>query len=417
MTITKRQTNETLRSAMWRACDILRRDNNVGGVVQYTAHLAWLLFLKFLDEEAQERLAMTALGEGEHYEPVLQGDLAWDAWAGPEKLGTWKVDDLIQFVRGRLLPGLSTLTGSPLARTIARIFSDESVGDQNVVRNVPVCASGYNLKDVLTITNSIHFDSDDDIYTISQVYEDLLERMGAENRIAGEFYTPRPVIRFMVDVIAPQIGETVYDPACGSAGFLAAAYEFMQPQERTSEDRETLQHHTFFGQEKKGVSALLGTMNMVLHRVATPNITRTNTLEESVKGSVSGPFDVVLTNPPFGGTEGGHIQQNFPVRSNATELLFLEHIIKKLRHTPDARCGMIVPEGTLFRGGAFAEVRKDLLEQFHPFAVVSLPPGAFAPYFDVKTALLFFQRPDRAAEPTRWPGTRRGTTNCRCPRG
>jgi type I restriction-modification system DNA methylase subunit len=156
-----------------------------------------------------------------------------------------------------------------LARTIARIFSDESVGDQNVVRNVPVSASGYNLKDVLTIINSIRFDSDDDIYTISQ---------------------------------------------------------------------------------KKGVSALLGTMNMVLHRVATPNITRTNTLEESVKGSVSGRFDVVLTNPPFGGTEGGHIQQNFPVKSNATELLFLEHIIKKLKHTPDARCGMVVPEGTLFRG-------------------------------------------------------------------
>jgi len=248
----KRQTNETLRSDMWRACDILRRDNNVGGVIQYTEHLAWLLFLKFLDEEEKERLAQASLGEGEHYEPVLQGDLAWDAWAGPQKLPTWKGDDLIQFVRGRLLPGLSTLTGSPLARTIARIFSDESVGDQNVVRNVPVCASGYNLKDVLTIVNSIHFDSDDDIYTISQVYEDLLERMGAENRIAGEFYTPRSVIRFMVDVIAPQIGETVYDPACGSAGFLAAAYEFMQPQERTSDDRETLQHKTFFGQEKKG---------------------------------------------------------------------------------------------------------------------------------------------------------------------
>jgi type I restriction enzyme M protein len=246
-----------------------------------------------------------------------------------------------------------------------------------VVRNVPVCASGYNLKGVLTIINRIHFGSDDDIYTISQVYEDLLERMGAENRIAGEFYTPRSVIRFMVDVIAPQIGETVYDRACGSAGFLAAAYEFMQPQERTGDDRETLQHKTFFGQEKKGVSALLGTMNMVLHRVATPNITRTNTLEESVKGGVSGRFDVVLTHPPFGGTEGGHIQQNFPVKSNATELLFLEHIIKKLKHTPDARCGVVVPEGTLFRGDAFAEVKKDLLEQFHLFATLPpIPSGA-----------------------------------------
>lgn len=392
----KRQTNETLRSDIWRACDILRRDNNVGGVVQYTEHLAWLLFLKFLDEEEKERVAQAALGESEHYEPVLQGDLAWDAWAGPAKLGTWKVEDLIQFVRGRLLPGLSTLTGSPLARTVARIFSDESVGDQNVVRNVPVCASGYNLKDVLTIINSIRFDSDDDIFTISQVYEDLLERMGAENRIAGEFYTPRSVIRFMVDVIAPQIGETVYDPACGSAGFLAAAYEFMQTQERTTEDRETLQHRTFYGQEKKGLSALLGTMNMVLHGVATPNIDRINTLEQHRNDDRR--FDVILTNPPFGGTEGRHIQQFFPIPSNATELLFLEHILKKLKHTPNARCGMVVPEGTLFRGGAFAEVKKDLLEKFHLFAVVSLPPGAFAPYSDVKTALLFFQRPDRVTE-------------------
>lgn len=144
----------------------------MGGVVQYTEHLACLLFLKYLDEEDQERVAQASLGEGEHYEPVLQGDLAWDAWAGPEKLGAWKVDDLVQFVRGRLLPGLSTLTGSPLARTVARIFSDESVGDQNVVRNVPVCASGYNLKDVLTIINSIHFGSDDDI-----VCKDLLAQI------------------------------------------------------------------------------------------------------------------------------------------------------------------------------------------------------------------------------------------------
>lgn len=396
-TTTKRQTNETLRNDMWRACDILRRDNNVGGVMQYTEHLAWLLFLKFLDEEEKKRRAMMLLG-GEPYEPVLQGDLAWDHWAGPEALEKWNADELIRFVRGRLLPGLATLTGSPLARTIARIFSDESVGDQNVVRNLPVCASGYNLMDVLEIINSIRFDSDDDIFTISQFYEDLLERMGAENRTAGEFYTPRPVVRFMVNVIDPQIGETIYDPACGSAGFLAQSYVHMQKQERTSQDRQILQHDTFYGQEKKGLSALLGTMNMVLHGVATPNIVRTNTLEENIKGSVGTRHDVILTNPPFGGTEGRHIQQNFPVQANATELLFLQHIIKKLKRTSNARAGMVVPEGTLFRGGAFAEVKKDLLEQFHLFAVVSLPPGTFAPYSDVKTALLFFQRPDEVLQ-------------------
>jgi len=397
MSIThKQQTNDTLKNDIWRACDILRRDNNVGGIIEYTEHLAWLLFLKFLDEEEKKRVA-EGLITGEPYEPVLLGtELAWDNWASPEKLDEWDADELIRFVRGTLLPGLAALSGSPLARTIAGIFSDESVGDQTVVRNVPVCASGFNLKEVLEIINSIRFDSDEDIFTITQVYEDLLEKMGSENRIAGEFHTPRPIIRFMVQVIAPQVGETVYDPAYGSAGFLAEAYEFMKrlPEAQSAEAYAILQHKTFYGNEKKGIAALLGTMNMVLHGVTTPNLQRANTLEESMKGSVSPRYDIILTNPPFGGTEGRHIQNNFPVKSNATELLFLQHIIKKLKKTPNARAAVVVPEGTLFRGGAFADVKKDLLEQFHLYMVVSLPPGAFAPYSDVKTALLFFQRPD-----------------------
>ncbi|MFN8439655.1 MAG: class I SAM-dependent DNA methyltransferase [Caldilineaceae bacterium] len=396
----KQQTNETLRADMWRACDILRRDNNVGGVMQYTEHIAWLLFLKFLDEEEKKRQA-EALLEGKNYQgALLGGELAWDNWAGEERLKQWEANDLIQFVRGRLLPGLSTLSGPPLARTIARIFSDESVGDQNVVRSVPVCASGFNLKEVLQIINTIRFESESDIYTISQVYEDLLERMGAENRIAGEFYTPRSVIEFMVEVIAPQVGEEVYDPACGSAGFLVGAYQFTSKLStaQSAEAYQILQHETYYGKEKKALSYLLGMMNLVLHGVATPNIERVNTLEEAMLGSVDHRRDIILTNPPFGGTEGRHIQQNFPVKSNATELLFLEHILKKLKRTPNARAAVVVPEGTLFRGGAFADVKKDLLEQFHLFAVVSLPPGTFAPYSDVKTALLFFQRPDCVLE-------------------
>lgn len=403
--VTKQPANETLSADMWRACDILRRDNNVGGVMQYTEHLAWLLFLRFLDLEEKKR-ADEAAFRGDTYSPVLQGDLAWDAWASPEALSKWNSDrgELVAFVRGRLLPGLASLSGSPLGRTIAKLFSDESVGDQTVVRNLPVAASDYNLKQVVQIINGIRFDREEDFFTITRFYEDLLIRMGAENRIAGEFHTPRPVIRFMVEVINPQIGETVYDPACGSAGFLAQAYLHMQGQVRTLEDEETLQHRTFYGQEKKGLAALLGTMNIVLHGVTNPEISRTNTLEEDVKTSVSQRYDIVLTNPPFGGTEGRHIQNNFTVKANATELLFLQHILKKLKHTPNARTAMVVPEGTLFRGGAFAEVKKTLLDDFHLFAVVSLPPGAFAPYSDVKTALLFFQRIEHILE--RNPGLR-----------
>ncbi len=385
--------NDNLSAEMWRACDILRRDNNVGGVMQYTEHLAWLLFLKFFDQEEKKR-AQEAAFRGETYIPVLPPDLAWDAWAGPEALQKWDSSrgQLVAFVRGRLLPGLASLNGSPLANTIARLFSDESIGDQTVVRNVPVCASDYNLKEVLTIINEIDFDRDDDFFTITRFYEDLLARMGQENQIAGEFHTPRPIIRFMVEVIDPQIGETVYDPACGSAGFLAQAHLWMEKNARTLEDMEILQQRTFYGREKKALAALLGTMNLILHGVTTPNIVRANTLEESVKTGVAERFDIVLTNPPFGGKEGRHIQQHFPVPSNATELLFLQHIIKKLKPTANARAAVVVPEGTLFRSGAFAEVKRMLLDDFHLFAVISLPPGAFAPYSDVKTALLFFRR-------------------------
>ncbi|HRT70906.1 MAG TPA: N-6 DNA methylase, partial [Syntrophales bacterium] len=276
----------------------------------------------------------------------------------------------------------------PLRETIRSVFAE---------RNVIVCASGYNLKDVLTIINNIDFHSQDDIFTVSQVYEELLRRLGNENRLAGEFYTPRPVVRFMVEIVNPRIGETVYDPACGTCGFLAQAYLWMKHGERTIEDHRTLQEQTFFGQEKKPLPALLGLMNMVLHGVTAPRVVRRNTLEENIR-SVSERYDVVLTNPPFGGTEGRHIRANFPVQATATELLFLQHIMKKLKPRNGARCGMVVPEGTLFRAGAFADVKRDLLEQFNLHTVVSLPAGTFAPYSDVKTALIFFERPGPTRE-------------------
>ncbi|MCS7016673.1 MAG: SAM-dependent methyltransferase [Gemmatales bacterium] len=208
------------------------------------------------------------------------------------------------------------------------------------------------------------------------------------------------MIRFIVDLVAPQLGETVYDPAAGSGGFLTQAFEYMRARHphRTVAQDELLQTGTFFGNEKKAVPALLGLMNLALHGITAPRIRRRNTLEEEVKSAPAERFDVVITNPPFGGTENRQIQENFPVPSNATELLFLQHIMKKLKPRDAARCGMVMPEGTLFRGGAFAVVKKDLLEQFNLHTVVSLPPGAFAPYSDVKTALLFFERPGPTRE-------------------
>ena len=260
-----------------------------------------------------------------------------------------------------------------------------------------VCGSGYNLKDVLQILNGIDFHSHDDIFTVSQVYEELLRRLGSENRMAGEFYTPRAVIRFIVGLVNPLMGETVYDPSCGTCGFLAQAYLWMRGAERTIQDHRTLQEQTFYGQEKKPIPALLGLMNMVLHGVTAPRILRKNTLEENAR-QISERYDAIMTNPPFGGVEGRHIQQNFPIQVQATELLFVQHIMKKLKPRDGGRCGMVVLEGTLFRTGAFGDVKRDLLEQFNLHTVVSLPPGTFAPYSDVKTALLFFERPGPTRE-------------------
>jgi len=377
------QTRETLANEIWRACDILRRDNNCGGIMEYVEHLSWLLFLRFLDAQEEEWETQAELA-GQTYRPIIEPPYRWRDWAVKD----WPADDLLRFVHGKLIPYLQALGGDPIRDVIRGIFAE---------RNVIVCASGYNLKDVLSILNGIDFHSQDDIFTVSQVYEELLRRLGSENRLAGEFYTPRPVVRFIVELVNPQIGETVYDPACGTCGFLAEAYLWMKRQEKTIEDHKTLQERTFFGQEKKPIPALLGLMNMVLHGVAAPRILRKNTLEENIR-QVTERYDVIMTNPPFGGTEGRHIQQNFPVQSQATELLFLQHIMKKLKPRDGARCGMVVPEGTLFRSGPFAEVKRALLEEFNLHTIVSLPPGTFAPYSDVKTALIFFERPGPTRE-------------------
>lgn len=377
------QTRETLANDIWRACDILRRDNNCGGIMEYIEHLAWLLFLRFLDAQEEEWETQVSL-EGRVYQPILDWEYRWQSWAARD----WPADDLLAFVHGRLIPYLQNLGGDPLRETIRSVFAE---------RNVIVCASGYNLKDVLQIINGIDFHSHDDIFTVSEVYEELLRRLGSENRMAGEFYTPRAVIRFIVELVNPQGGETVYDPACGTCGFLAQAYLWMRRAERTIEDHRTLQEQTFYGQEKKPIPALLGLMNMVLHGVTAPRILRKNTLEENVR-QISERYDVIMTNPPFGGVEGRHIQQNFPIQVQATELLFVQHIMKKLKPRDGAHCGMVVPEGTLFRTGAFGDVKRDLLEQFNLHTIVSLPPGTFAPYSDVKTALLFFERPGPTRE-------------------
>ncbi|MFQ5853963.1 MAG: N-6 DNA methylase, partial [Candidatus Binatia bacterium] len=248
------QTRESLGNDIWHACDILRRDNNCGGIMEYVEHLAWLLFLRFLNAQEEEWETQSELKK-EPYRRILDKELRWSTWATKD----WPAEDLIAFIHGKLIPYLQTLGGDPFRETIRSVFAE---------RNIIVCASGYNLKDVLEVINGIDFHSHDDIFTVSQVYEELLRRLGSENRLAGEFYTPRPVIRFVIEVIDPKIGETVYDPACGTCGFLAQSYLRMKDSEQTIENYRTVQERTFFGQEKKPIPALLGLMNMVLHGVS-----------------------------------------------------------------------------------------------------------------------------------------------------
>jgi len=385
----KQQTNEFLRNDMWRACDILRRDDNVSDIIQYTEHLAWLLFLKFLDQ-IEKRSIDEAVLIDKRYIPLLAGEWAWDYWT------TLPANQIIQFVRGRLLPGLASLNGSSLARIVSYVFSDEHVGSQAITRYVPVCASGHNLKGVLDIINMVRFDCVSDTFTVTCFYEDLLFQMCNESRTAGELHTPRSIIQFMIEVIDPQIGETVYDPASGLCGFLATAYEYIDNHcpTQTPVDQAFLQKETFWGQDKSALPVLLGMLKLLIRGLNANNISRINTLDEDVTASVEQSYDVIITHPPFGSREGWYIQRNLPIQTSYAELLFIQHIISKLKKTSNARAAVIVPEGVLFRGDAFAKVKKELLEQFHLFAVISLPLGVFVSYPDVKATLLFFQRPD-----------------------
>ena len=316
---------------------------------------------------------------GNGYEPLLPDDLRWEYWTAIS------ADDIVAFIHTRLLSYLQSLAGDSFRDNVARIFSD---------RTVIVAASGYILKDVLEILNKIDFTHEDDVFIVSKVFEDQLARLGSEKQNMGEVYTPRCVVRFITDVVDPHLGEKIYDPACGTGGFLAEAYLHIRKQnlELSVDQYEYLQNEAFWGNEKGSREALLGLINVILHGVSGVNVRRRNTLEVNVKYP-DPEFDVVLTNPPFSGRENPQIRKNFPIDASATELLFIEHIISKLNQTSGARCGMVVPEGILFGTGSFAEVKKVLLEQFNIQMVVSLPPGTFAPYSDVKTALLFFERP------------------------
>jgi type I restriction enzyme M protein len=375
-------SREALANDIWRACDIMRRDDGTTGIMEYMEQLSWLLFLKAF-EAIEDRYEAEAALAGRPYQRIIDGEYRWSVWTKKD----WRAEELIEFVNGKLFPYLRSLKGSPERDIIATIFT-EIPGNR--------MKSAYNLKDVIAIIDEIDFQDVEDSHVVSQVYEELLLRLGREGGIAGEFYTPRPIVRFMVRLVNPQIGERVYDPFCGSGGFLAESYKHMLASRSiTLADHERLQRETFFGQEKKPLPCLLGMMNCILHGILTPNIVRRNTLEENIRNIPEGQrYEVILTNPPFGGTESRQIQQNFPIQSQATELLALQHVMKKLK--VNGRCGIVLPEGVLFRGDAFAQVKRELLENYNLHTIISLPAGVFANVTSSgqgpKTNLVFFDR-------------------------
>lgn len=364
-----------------KVCDILRRDDGVGAK-DYVEQLSWLLFLKVF-ENVEGELKELSEAEGKKYQPIIDSGYQWSDWAKKD----WKdKDELVFFVNQKLFPYLKNLKGTREKDKIGEVFRELS---GNRIR------SAHNLLDVIEILDQIEMHHFQDTHLLSQVYEEILQEMGSEGGWSGEFYTPRPIIRLMVKIVNPKIGDRVFDPFVGSGGFLVESFDHIQKQSPSIGVKEwrILQTKTFFGLEKTPLPYLIGTMNMMLHRILVPNLTRSNTFMEDIHNMPeSAKMDVILTNPPFGGKEHESVQNNFPIPVSATEGLALQYVMKRLKN--GGRCGIVLPESdVIFGTGKYKEIRKKLLETNNLFAVVALPKGAFKQVgADVKTYLLFFEK-------------------------
>ena len=389
-----------MESKINRITDILRRDDGISGAMHYTEQISWVLFLKFLTD-LEESKAEDAELDGEIYTYIIDEKYRWQNWAVLKVDGKKDIinsksgDDLLDFVNKELFPylkGFKSITENPksIKYKIGAIFE---FLDNRI-------ANGHTLREVLDIIDEMDFHNQSDLFQLSLIYEKLLKDMGSDGGNSGEFYTPRPLIKVITDVVNPTIGQSIYDPAVGSCGFLIEAYNhirYTDVQNNKQRDLSTdqlkfLNEDTFFGNEKTPLSYVLGVMNMILHGIESPNIAKANTLTKDIRGlEEKDRFDCILANPPFGGKEKEQIQQNFPIKSNATELLFLQHMMNHLKL--GGKCGVVIPEGVLFQtNNAFQSVKKDLLERFNVHTILSLPSGVFLPYSAVKTNVVFFDR-------------------------
>jgi type I restriction enzyme M protein len=393
--------------------DILHKEAGCSTELDYVEQSSWVLFLKYLDDFETERADVASLA-GASYTPIMREEYRWRSWAAPKgqngktDLNTALTgDDLLDFVNKDLWGYLAAFKQSAASPKTIEYKIGEIFGElKNKIY------SGYNLREIIDRFDELRFGSAVDKHEMSSLYEDKIKNMGNAGRNGGEYYTPRPLIRAIVDVIDPKVGEKVYDPAVGSAGFLCEAYEYMRKEEGLStEQLELLQKETFYGKEVKSLAYIIGIMNMILHGIEAPNILHVNTLSENVMNvQEKDRYDVIIANPPFGGKERKEVQQNFPIRSGETAYLFLQHFIRNLK--AGGRAGIVI-KNTFLSNGDAATLRKELLETCSLDIVLDCPKGTFIGT-GVKTVVLFFTK----GAPTKkiWyyqldPGRNMGKTN------
>jgi type I restriction enzyme M protein len=379
--------------------DILYKDAGADSELDYIAQTSWILFLRYLDELEKEKADEAAL-EGKSYNFILDEEYRWSHWAMP-KTADGKPDhhkaitgpDLVKFVDNKLFPYLAAFkvksVDSPktIEYKIGEIFSELD----NKIK------SGYNLREIIELANELEFHSAKDKHELSHLYETKIKNMGNAGRNGGQYYTPRPLIRAMIQVIDPKVGETIYDGACGSAGFLCEAYEYIyERMEKTTNNLKTLEENTLFGKEKKNLAYIIGTMNMILHGIEAPNIVHTNTLTENIRDiQEKNRYNIIMANPPFGGKERPEVQQNFDIKTSETAFLFLQHFIKSLK--AGGRAAIVIKNTFLSNSdNASVSLRKYLLESCQLHTVLDMPGGTFLGA-GVKTVVLFFTK----GEPTK----------------
>ncbi len=373
--------------------DALRKEAGCASELDYAEQTSWLLFLKYLDSLERDK-AMEAQLEGKKHSFILDEPYRWESWAAPKsadgKLDHNKAlvgDDLCEFVDRRLFPYLhgfkQKATGpNTIEYKIGQIFGE--------IKNK--IHSGYNLREIIDHIDELRFGSQAEKHELSHLYEAKIKNMGNAGRNGGEYYTPRPLIRAIVQVVKPEIGQRIYDGAVGSAGFLCEAFDYLKARpDLTTSDIKTLQEGTFYGKEKKSLAYVIAIMNMILHGIEAPDIIHTNTLAEPLADvQEKDRYDIVLANPPFGGKERKEVQQNFPIRTGETAFLFLQHFIKMLR--AGGRAGVVIKNTFLSNtDNASVSLRKLLLESCNLHTVLDCPGGTFQGA-GVKTVVLFFDK-------------------------